>query len=50
MASEEEQRLAQRLELGLPILAKVGESDHIDLELVDISASGMRFVALISMC
>ena len=42
MASDDEQRQAQRLELGLPIMAKVGESDHIDLELVDISASGMQ--------
>lgn len=37
-----DKRNAARLLMGLPIQARVGEGEHIDLEMVDISASGMQ--------
>ena len=37
-----DKRRAQRLSMGLPIQARVGESTQIELEMVDISASGMQ--------
>lgn len=40
--SSNDQRSAARLDMGLPIQARVGQGDHIDLEMVDISASGMQ--------
>ncbi len=40
--SNDDKRRFGRLELGLPIQAKVGQGEHIDLEIVDISASGMQ--------
>ena len=30
------------MQLGLPIQARIGTGGHIDLEMVDISASGMQ--------
>ena len=35
-------RTAARMQLGLPIQARIGTGGHIDLEMVDISASGMQ--------
>jgi hypothetical protein len=40
--SGDEQRTAARLDMRLPIQARVGETDHIELEMVDISSSGMQ--------
>ena len=40
--SNSDKRTAARLQIGLPIQARVGAGDHIDLEMVDISASGMQ--------
>ncbi len=37
-----EKRRAKRLLIGLPIQARVGDGSHIELEMVDISASGMQ--------
>ena len=39
---EADKRQNDRLRLDLPILAKIGEGEHLDLEIVDISASGMQ--------
>lgn len=39
----EEQRGYSRLQIDLPIQARIGAGDdHLDLEIVDISASGMQ--------
>jgi hypothetical protein len=40
--SEEDKRLALRVRLDLPIQARVGQGQHLDVEIVDISASGMQ--------
>ncbi len=40
--SNSDKRISARLEIGLPIQARVGTAEHIDLEMVDISASGMQ--------
>lgn len=40
--SDSDKRIGTRLQIGLPIQARVGAGDHIDLEMVDISASGMQ--------
>jgi hypothetical protein len=40
--SSDDKRNAARLNMALPIQARVGEGDHIELEMVDISASGMQ--------
>lgn len=40
--SDEDKRLNQRLRLDLPISARVGQGQHMDLEIVDISATGMQ--------
>lgn len=41
-SSEDERRSAERLVLELPILGRVDGSDHLDLEVVDISKGGMQ--------
>ena len=41
-SQDDDKRLNQRLRLDLPILAKIGEGEHLDLEIVDISATGMQ--------
>jgi hypothetical protein len=38
----DEQRREARLRLDLPIQARIGEGEHMDLEIVDISATGMQ--------
>ena len=38
----EEQRNSNRLQIDLPIQARVGSGERLDLEIVDISASGMQ--------
>ncbi|MDA0711296.1 MAG: PilZ domain-containing protein [bacterium] len=38
----DDQRTAARMDMRLPIQARVGEGEHINLEMVDISASGMQ--------
>jgi len=40
--SDSDKRRAQRMQLGLPIQARVGANNDIELEVVDISASGMQ--------
>jgi len=40
--SSDEQRNSNRLQIDLPIQARMGSGDHIDQEIVDISASGMQ--------
>lgn len=40
--SNDELRSANRLQIDLPIQARIGTGDHLDLEIVDISASGMQ--------
>ena len=40
--SEDNKRLNERVRLDLPIQARVGAGDHLDLEIVDISATGMQ--------
>ena len=40
--SEDNKRLNERVRLDLPIQARVGAGDHMDLEIVDISATGMQ--------
>ena len=40
--SERNQRKHERARMDLPIQARVGEGEHLDLELVDISATGMQ--------
>ena len=42
IVSDSDKRRFQRLQLGLPIQAKVGDAQHLALEIVDISASGMQ--------
>ena len=37
-----EQRASNRLQIDLPIQARVGTGEHLDLEVVDISAAGMQ--------
>ena len=39
--SNDEQRNYDRLTIDLPIQARIGTGDHLDLEIVDISGSGM---------
>jgi hypothetical protein len=41
-SSEDERRRAQRLVLEMPVKGRVGDSDHLDLEVVDISQGGMQ--------
>jgi hypothetical protein len=36
------QRISNRLQMDLPIQARIGTGDHLDLEIVDISSSGMQ--------
>ncbi len=40
--SEDEQRNNNRLTIDLPIQARIGSGEHLDLEIVDISSSGMQ--------
>ena len=40
--SEDNKRQNERVRLDLPIQARVGAGDHLDLEIVDISATGMQ--------
>lgn len=40
--THEDKRRAQRLSMGLPVQARVGDGSQIELEMVDISASGMQ--------
>ncbi|MCZ6635622.1 MAG: PilZ domain-containing protein [bacterium] len=42
MASDDDKRGATRLEMGIPIQARIGDSSHIDLEILDISSNGMQ--------
>ena len=35
-------RKTERVRLDLPIKARVGDGDHMDLDIVDISATGMQ--------
>ena len=42
MPDEDEQRNNTRLQIDLPIQARLGDGDHMDLEIVDISESGMQ--------
>ena len=39
---EDEQRNNNRLTIDLPIQARIGSGEHLDLEIVDISSSGMQ--------
>lgn len=39
---EDEQRNDNRLTIDLPIQARIGSGEHLDLEIVDISSSGMQ--------
>ena len=41
-SSGDDKRRAQRLRMDLPIQARFGEGEHLDLEIVDISATGMQ--------
>ena len=40
--SAEDKRLHERVRMDLPIQARVGEGDHLDIEIVDMSANGMQ--------
>lgn len=40
--SADDKRRVGRMRLDLPIQARVGEGEHMDLEIVDISATGMQ--------
>ena len=40
--SAENKRRHERVRMDLPIQARVGEGDHLDIEIVDISANGMQ--------
>jgi hypothetical protein len=40
--TDDEQRNLDRLQIDLPIQARIGTGDHLDLEIVDISGSGMQ--------
>ena len=42
MPGDDEQRNNARLQIDLPIQARLGDGDHMDLEIVDISGSGMQ--------
>ena len=42
MPEDDEQRNNARLQIDLPIQARLGDGDHMDLEIVDISGSGMQ--------
>lgn len=42
MASDDDKRGATRLEMRIPIQARVGDGNHIELEMVDISSKGMQ--------
>ncbi len=39
---DDEQRNNNRLTIDLPIQARIGSGEHLDLEIVDISSSGMQ--------
>ena len=41
-SSGDDRRRAERLELELPLKGRVGDGDHLELELVDISKGGMQ--------
>ena len=41
--SQSEKRKFERLQVDLPIQARMGDAAHVDLEMVDISASGISF-------
>ncbi|MDA0747054.1 MAG: PilZ domain-containing protein [bacterium] len=40
--SDDDKRKFRRLRLDLPIQARLGAGDHLDLDIVDISATGMQ--------
>jgi hypothetical protein len=40
--TDDNKRSTERVRLDLPIQARVGEGDHLDLEIVDMSATGMQ--------
>lgn len=40
--TNDEQRNYDRLQIDLPIQARIGSGDQLDLEIVDISGSGMQ--------
>ena len=40
--SDDEQRNNNRLTIDLPIQARIGSGENLDLEIVDISSSGMQ--------
>lgn len=40
--TNDDQRNFDRLQIDLPIQARIGTGDHLDLEIVDISGSGMQ--------
>jgi hypothetical protein len=42
MGESDERRVADRLELQLPIQGRVGKGEFFDLEVVDISLGGMQ--------
>jgi hypothetical protein len=44
VGSGEEKRRAQRLVINLPLQVKTDKGDYCNMELVDVSASGMRVV------
>ena len=46
---DDNKRQTERVRLDLPIQARVGAGDHLDLEIVDMSATGMRFEPRTSM-
>ena len=41
-SDDDDKRQNQRLRLDLPIQARVGQGEHLDLEIVDMSGSGMQ--------
>ena len=41
-ARDDDKRRNLRLRLDLPIQARVGQGEHLDVEIVDISATGMQ--------
>ena len=40
--SEDNKRRNERIRLDFPIEARVGDGDHVDLQIVDISSIGMQ--------
>lgn len=46
--SEDNKRRNERIRLDLPIEARVGDGDHVDLQIVDISSIGMQIRGIIS--